>query len=838
MKNKIVLVFGMIFIALLMFGLASATTCSNSINACCMISSAGYYELTQNITSNSNPACIKINTSNVILNGNWFNISEGNAGSIALNRHDNTTHSLMNLNNITIINIGISSWASSGGIIGNSANNSYFGNISMVNTSQDAMILMSAPNSNVTINNLAGFQIYSAPSNSLINFAGASNNITISNSNITKTFTSGTEAMIRFEAMGTNIKIVNNSFLALKNAYAIQFTAGCTSCNISGNHFRVNATSYTSMNINFAAASPNLMMYNNLFYGNSTGIYFKWTNSTNSSLNTTNYSDTNIAGGNRIGGNFYYLSNGSGLSQICLDNNNDQFCDSTISFNFGNLTDYLPLASSGRIIGLSPANNTASLENERVNFTAIYQASSVCISDVNASFKYDGVYYNPIETKSSNNYTFRYELLIPSITNNTETKLWSFNFSVVNNSNCEYSNQSEERTYRVSSIGLSGCAGIYNKTIMNFILKDEKEQTTTQMNNMSRIEAHIILISPTNSSFYKSYNISVINNTNLLICGQDVNYTNYKINATLIFEALNHVVENYYYDNFSITNLNIPQNVTLFDLATTQSTSYLVTVQDRDYLYLSNAVVEVWRYYIGEGVFKIVEMAKTDEHGQTRLHLVSEDATYRILIRKGNQLLWTTTDFLAICQATPCQININIGQEQGQFYDPYTKDNIAYTLDFNEGTREVTLTFNTLDGSSANVGLNLTKVYNDEGVCYNSTSLAGGTLVCSVPLALNNVSYNVLFSKDGQLIDFDSFNLNPDAQLYFGDTGIIMAGLTVLALSLMAISNGVLVMVFAVIGLITASSLLILKLPYGTLIYLIIAIVILIIKFTKKQDGV
>jgi parallel beta-helix repeat protein len=66
-------------------------------------------------------------------------------------------------------------------------------------------------------------------------------------------------------------------------------------------------------------------------------------------LNTTLQVKTNIIGGEKTGGNYWYQSDGSGYSQTCVDNNHSGICDKPYeipgppAFDVALRTDYLPL---------------------------------------------------------------------------------------------------------------------------------------------------------------------------------------------------------------------------------------------------------------------------------------------------------------------------------------------------------------------------------------------------------------------------------------------------------------------------------------------------------------
>jgi len=72
---------------------------------------------------------------------------------------------------------------------------------------------------------------------------------------------------------------------------------------------------------------------------------------------------------------------------------------------------------------------------------------------------------------------------------------------------------------------------------------------------------------------------------------------------------------------------------------------------------------------LGEGTFREVERAREDQNGDTIVHLVEEDVIYYFIITQNGEVLHTSSTYTALCQQTPCTIQIEASGGIGNFPD-------------------------------------------------------------------------------------------------------------------------------------------------------------------------
>ncbi len=485
------------------------------------------------------------------------------------------------------------------------------------------------------------------------------------------------------------------------------------------------------------------------------------------------------------------------------------------------------------------ADPSTTAEGFPVDFTLFLNRTD--IEDDSAILEFNNTNYStPVRTAFTNYTKFTQQVIIPSGWGNTTgrnlTSQWYFNISGI------VKNVTSGVDVNVTSVAIDNCT-TYGDIILNFTLLDEELRTFTHTGQL--IETDVRLQSPVNLSQTWNYSVSRdnVNTTQICVPAGMLNNAWFTMNTTTRYEAGGYVTEFHYLDRYNLTNASGQQNISLHALNSSDSTSFLVEYQNEDYLPVENAIVDLLRFYVGEGVYRSVEHGRTDENGQTVLHFVTEEVQYRAVVRVEGDIDYTSPDFLALCQETPCQINLQKQDDVSDVFNYEEFSNLVYSLTLNETSRNVTLTFATRDGSSSSVILNVTQwdAYLNNSICTETLTSSAGTMVCNIPLTATNSTYYVKVTEDGNFVVQSSFGLSPNAFDNFGYTGIIMVGILFLTLVLMAVPSGAIAtLVFGVIGLIFASILTLFQggsvIGVGApLMWLIIAIVIIIVKIANRN---
>ena len=468
------------------------------------------------------------------------------------------------------------------------------------------------------------------------------------------------------------------------------------------------------------------------------------------------------------------------------------------------------------------------------------------IPDTVANLTVNNTKYTDATKTEFTNYTvFVKTLAIPdgwgTLTGNPIDVYWNFSTEGIT----EDGTSIEQLT--VYSIDLDDCSS-YNETILNLTLRDEEGNSYINGTTVgSNVEIDLTLTGGTESWNYSNQWINNTNNMSVCIPDNLLNNTEYIIDWTIGFSAGNRVNEFHYLDNGTLDNSSVinsltSKNVFLMDLLTVDSTSFLFNYFDEDGLVVADIIVHTFRKYIGEGLFREIERSKQNDDGDTIVRLVEEDVIYYFVISQNSTVLFTSNTYTALCQTTPCEIQL---EESGGFQDFDSDwdliDNGGYSLTSSSTTRVVNLTYALSSASTMN--LTVYQLESDgsyDVVGSQQDTGTSGSLLVTVPTVSGNTSFFASVYEDGDFIKSEWVDFEEDAGLYFGNTlSLFLGALIILALGLMAVAEGSAVIIFLMLGMFIAMVLGLVDYRTSTglniLIYFIIAGGIILWKITRRN---
>lgn len=447
-------------------------------------------------------------------------------------------------------------------------------------------------------------------------------------------------------------------------------------------------------------------------------------------------------------------------------------------------------------------------------------------------------------TVTGNSTLFENIFVVPNASGNSSgaviTWLWEINATPL----LENTNTSSQ-TQLVITPSISDCSA-FPIVIINYSLIDEGDQSLLgDPGQNTTIEFDITLRSTLNNSI--TFTLSGTNGTNPhAICMNDkiLNQTSYRMDVLTRYVATDHVSEFHNIQNFLLNNNTIPQNIKLFDLAINDSQEFLITVKDKNLLPLEDALVDITRKYISEGVFKSVEVPKTDTDGETIGHLVLSDVIYSLFAKVNGTIVASLTDVVAICenQATgDCKLIIRQLVDRTETINFTTQDNVNFNLSIDKGTRIVRAFFTTIDGANADMNLTVTvfDAFSNTTACDQQLTSSSGSLECTIPATFGNTSVLVQLSSSGNSISRSVFSLQQDLDAILGLDRFIATAIMVMTLPLMMISSGIGIVVGVLLGL---SMAILLQFVGGGIIltstsimWIVVAGGILIFKITRRD---
>lgn len=417
------------------------------------------------------------------------------------------------------------------------------------------------------------------------------------------------------------------------------------------------------------------------------------------------------------------------------------------------------------IIFNSQTYNPTTIEGNNENFTLNFTISNSNVLN-SVYFYYNNTQYYPSITRDGTNFIATENLIIPAVQANSNNNFfWNVN-TVYSSMNTTGINQT------VLNINVDDCS-TYTLRILNLTMLDEETQTILpSINTTIEVNVNIYPVGSTNSivNFSKSYTNT--NNASVCLNAGSLNNSQYYLDAQIRYSATNYVTKLYNIQHYSLTNTTALQNINLYNLLITLNTDFLITIKDSSFLSVKNALIMIQRFYVGDGVYRNVEIPLTDNIGQAIGHFNTNSVIYRITIVKDGVTLMVFNGVTIVCTDKTlgqCYLNLNQPSSSSGFSNMNTFNNLNYNLSFNPISRAVLVYFNTLDGSIASMFLNTTAYGTGTLLCSNSLISSAGSFSCIVPDSYGNGTMVAELSNYGQLIARGIFSI-PNSPIQAGSS--------------------------------------------------------------------
>jgi len=414
--------------------------------------------------------------------------------------------------------------------------------------------------------------------------------------------------------------------------------------------------------------------------------------------------------------------------------------------------------------------NDETLEGIVNTFTA-----NVTIEESNlitiANFIYNGTSHMGSFSQSGNDSILTINFLAPNVATDTNlTFFWSLTLLDSQIINITLYNQT------VIPISLDNCS-VNTVVLYNYTVVDEGNQsllsnTTTELN--------INLLDTTRQDYIFNFSLKYSNINPFAVCiNKNLSSSAYAIDTIVKYEATGYVIEYYNIVNAIITNLTIPQNITLYDLFSADSTDFKITFKAEDFTFVENALIFIDRQYIAENnSFKTVELPKTDSSGQTIGHFVRNDVIYNIRVIKDGVVLGNFKNKIAFCE------DFTIGNCQ-MILEAIPEDFIIFNYDeqlgiifqsiptYNENTSAISFDFSTDDGTIKTVLMEVTRddIFGNRSICNNTLTSSSGTLSCSFDPNIDDSVLRVNVFVDGQQVVISNVKLETSV---YGNLGYVL----------------------------------------------------------------
>ena len=566
-----------------------------------------------------------------------------------------------------------------------------------------------------------------------------------------------------------------------------------------------------------------------LYIWNSTNLVNFTTNLTIETIDTNDTSfdlTVNLPAFDNYTWNYFICSNESTSNPCNWADNNRTFKTENIAVN-------------------SQTFNNDTTEGATENFTINFsKVSSVQISVVN--LVYNGTLNSFPYSVVGDDIFSEGSIIIPAVDTIVNV---SFFYNIILTDSTSFNTSSNNQS--VQPVKADNCDSFTN-LIYNFTQFDEGDQSQLGVTTNMEIELNMYDLSKT--LLLVNFSQEFVNTNPAQICLEDsllttVNYSSYvTVKYFANTSSKNYSVEYHNILNQTITNTTVPKNIALFDLDDADTTKFRLIFRDSGFNLAPNILVNVFRKYIVDNDFKVVEIPLTDSNGQTILNLVRNDIVYNlVMINEAGQIVEVFNQLTAFCQdftIGDCVINLAANSTTAQVYDYNAEFALSITQPiYNNNTDLVTISFVTDDLTPKLVRMDVFRnnQFGNRSVCTNSIISASATLGCDVSSVVATDQFLFIYVYvDNTLSNQYTINLSGESIKFAKLDGAFYAFLLVLLIITLFLEDKKVLVIALGLGWVVALSLGLLSgLIIGATsagIWLLITIAIYIWKLSKEDE--
>ena len=546
-----------------------------------------------------------------------------------------------------------------------------------------------------------------------------------------------------------------------------------TSLSISLNN-PSNDTTTSLDSVNFSAtiypAYPAFELINatlNVWYENNTILIENTTSLNGTSEVQTDWNITNLAIGN-------YIWN----VRACQEDGSAENCTSSTNRTFA--------------VGLEVKNSNYDafpLETAQQELSIdVFVPSGVSIQTINSYLVYNGTSYSTSTTSNGNrNYTLSRIISTPLGESGFNYENRSFYWKIIlidENTGSTLIQNSSTYQQNVTELVFGICQTGIDVSVLNFTLRDEETQALIDaVNNATTFKATFFL-GADSDNLIKNYTITnqSTNKTNFAFCTNNED-NEFFVDMESTYSAASYSDRNYYLNNASLSNST--NLINLFLLLDANALEFFIDIK-RNLNPLASAVVNIDKYFIGEGLYKTIEIDETDVSGEITSYL-DLDEKYKFTITKDGEVLGIF-EKTAFCEAAPCTISLSITDENSDAFASLSSvfaENVLYNLSFNPTTSIVTFQFIDVTGLANYFRMVVyqTKT-NQSSVALSDQQLytSSGTMTFNVSGYEGDFRVDTFISRSPEkFIDFITFLISSTAE-QLGTLGLIAVFLIIMVI--------------------------------------------------------
>lgn len=374
------------------------------------------------------------------------------------------------------------------------------------------------------------------------------------------------------------------------------------------------------------------------------------------------------------------------------------------------------------------------------------------------------------------------------------------------------------------TMGASCAVGL--SPAMNFTFKNEINETTYTG------DIKYILRYGISNNTQISTNGTVSAVPSFVICINSTLYNDYTIGyGELQYSRTGFADRRWYiFENERLTNATV-DNILHF---ITGANSFLFTIQDAGLTPYVGKYLALNRWYPEIDEYKVVEMAKTDDEGQTVMKVEVEDTDYRVGVHHTNgTLIYLANPIRFVCIASPCTYSLTVPDEGGNDFENW--NNLEIEFDYNTTTGTFKLTYNDPSQDTSEIRM---EVFKETGttqtsICSDTASSYTGVLTCNVS-AYSGLLRAVAYRTASPEVSVFSKMVQVGQDAIDRDSGLFITLILMILLVSIGVFSPILTVILSVLALVPAIVLGIMPLSIALIFS---AMSFIVISFMKRSVG-
>jgi len=261
------------------------------------------------------------------------------------------------------------------------------------------------------------------------------------------------------------------------------------------------------------------------------------------------------------------------------------------------------------------------------------------VDSTTADLVYNGTTYAMTQLIYGDYDLYQTSLVTPEIDNFNSIVNLYFRFNATNEfGTTELQTTTVNQT--IFQISISNCSNSSWAKALTFHSKDEEQDL--EMSDLTlNLDLNVWIES---AAAYRQFSYGLSGEDNYSICIYP-NETTYYVDAVMEYKESNssntYANRKYYLVNYTLDN--VTDDIYLYNLLESRAEEITIRVYDRTTgRNIPDAYVKVLRYYPETGVYKTVEVEKTDQQGQTLAKMVLYDVFYKFIVEKDGVVVLST----------------------------------------------------------------------------------------------------------------------------------------------------------------------------------------------------